>query len=249
MKLSPARGISAALLLCLPALAGATDVSSVSLQQAAKDASQIDVQQSAGEGAAIARMRVQHFADGDQRISWDDNDVLMLCGKVGYIKVPADKPEVARLPVEQRQMIVYSAMMSSIGGLLGVMQASGDAVDVAADGSERRRIGESRWAYGLERSEVTSQRMPDGALRVRSRKTETVNTTAPHSPGDVVSTEEDQAARLAELPAVGSWFEVLISTAPKQARIDPALSLKGWVSSGDGHAATVGKARTAAGCE
>ena len=56
--------------------------------------------------------------------------------------------------------------------------------------------------------------MPGGALRVHSRKTETVNTT-PRRADDTFSTEDDQAARLSELAPVGSWTEVLIHGGPR----------------------------------
>ena len=91
--------------------------------------------------------------------------------------------------------------------------------------------------------------MPGGALRVHSRKTETVNTTPPASPDDTFSTEDDQAARLSELAPVGSWTEVLIHGGPRLPHIDPATSLKGWIPMGDDQAATVAEARTLHGCK
>jgi hypothetical protein len=122
-------------------------------------------------------------------------------------------------------------------------------VTVADDGSETRSVGENSWAYGVERYDVITQRLPDGALRVRTRKTETVNTTPPAGPDDMFSTEDDQAARLSELAPVGSWTEVVVHGGARQPHMDLATSLKGWISMGDDQAATVGEARTLHGCQ
>ncbi|KAG1388641.1 hypothetical protein G6F58_013458 [Rhizopus delemar] len=66
-------------------------------------------------------------------------------------------------------MIVYQALMSGLGAVAGVIGPAGEVVAVADDGSETRGVGENTWAYGVERHEVMTQRMPDGALRVRHR--------------------------------------------------------------------------------
>ncbi|MCF7750722.1 hypothetical protein KQ945_08190 [Bacillus subtilis subsp. subtilis] len=239
----------ATLATLLLAFSGSGAAATVSLSALSEQAARIDVQLATAEDGDVSRMQTRYFANGDQLATWDDGGVLMLCRKAGYLKVPAAKPEVARLPLEQRQMLVYAGMMASIGGVVSIMQSAGADVDVADDGSVSTRTAESHWAYGIERSEITTQRMPDGALRVRTRKTETLTTTPPSSPEDVVSTDADRAARLAELPAVGSWTEVVFSTAAKEARIDPAFPLKGWVSAAESRHDTVGQARAAAGCE
>ncbi len=249
MTSTPTRIALATSLLALASGTQAAALRTVSLSEASEAAASIDVQHLPEAGAPISHMQTQHFANGDQMTTWADGGVLMVCRKVGYLKVPADKPEVATLPLEQRQMLVYAAMMGSIGGVVQVMQWTGENVEVADDGSVTTHNAESSWAYGVQRAEVTTQRMPDGALRVRARTTATVESTPRSGPDASFSTDADRDARMAELPAVGSWMEVLIGTQPKAARIDPAFSLTGWVSSGEGHAATVGEARAAAGCK
>lgn len=99
--------------------------------------------------------------------------------EAAYLKIPATKLKAGALTSEQRQMIVYQALMSGPGAVAGVIGPAGEVVAVADDGSETRSVGENSWAYGVERYEVITQRLPDGALRVRTRKTETVNTTPP----------------------------------------------------------------------
>jgi len=182
-------------------------------------------------------------------MAWGDQRVLLLCKKSAYLKLPGMKPAASELPLEKRQMVGYEAMMAGYGGIAAIAGLADGSVEVADDGSEVRRPAERSWAYGTERYDVISQRMPDGALRVRALKTATVNNAKPSKPGDTFSTDEDQAARLAELGAVGSWTEITMYDSPKRAEFDPEYSLKDWVSVTGDHAATVAEARRINGCE
>ena len=249
MICSISRGTLLAVLVGFAGAATAASTSPVSLTDAAENASLIEIRHSAGAGSPVASIRTQYFASEEMSVSWDDQQVLVLCKEAAYLQIPPAKLKVGALSTEQRQMIVYQALMSGLGAVAGVVGPAGEMVAVADDGSETRSIGESHWAYGIERYDVTTQRMPGGALRVHSRKTETVNTTPPASPDDTFSTEDDQAARLSELAPVGSWTEVLIHGGPRLPHIDPATSLKGWISMGDDQAATVAEARTLHGCK
>ena len=249
MICSISRGTLLAVLVGFAGAATAASTSPVSLTDAAENASLIEIRHSAGAGSPVASIRTQYFASEEMSVSWDDQQVLVLCKEAAYLQIPPAKLKAAALSTEQRQMIVYQALMSGLGAVAGVVGPAGEVVAVADDGSETRSIGESHWAYGIERYDVTTQRMPGGALRVHSRKTETVNTTPPASPDDTFSAEDDQAARLSELAPVGSWTEVLIHGGPRLPHIDPATSLKGWISMGDDQAATVAEARTLHGCK
>ncbi len=249
MICSISRGTLLAVLVGFAGAATAASTSPVSLTDAAENASLIEIRHSAGAGSPVASIRTQYFASEEMSVSWDDQQVLVLCKEAAYLQIPPAKLKAGALSTEQRQMIVYQALMSGLGAVAGVVGPAGEMVAVADDGSETRSIGESHWAYGIERYDVTTQRMPGGALRVHSRKTETVNTTPPASPDDTFSTEDDQAARLSELAPVGSWTEVLIHGGPRLPHIDPATSLKGWISMGDDQAATVAEACTLHGCK
>jgi hypothetical protein len=220
----------------------------VSLTNAAEKASLIETRHSAGEGAAGASMKTQYFANEEMSVSWDDQQVLVLCKEAAYLKIPAAKLEAGALTAEQRQMIVYQALMSGLGAVAGVVGPAGEVVAVADDGSETRSVGENSWAYGVERHEVTTQRMPDGALRVRTRKTETVNTT-PRRAGRHVQHRGRPGGAPVELAPVGSWTEVVVHGGARQPQVDPAMSLKGWISMGDDQAATVAEARKLHGCK
>ncbi len=223
--------------------ANTASAASVSLIKAADRASLIESRHSAGEGAPVVPVTTRYFANDEVLISWDDQQVLMLCKEAVYLKIPAGKAGAGAWAPETRQMIAYQALMSGMGSLAAVAEAAGDSVEVADDGSETRRVGESSWAYGVERYDVTTQRMADGALRVRTAKTATVNNAKPASPDDMFSTEDDQTARLSELAPVGSWTEVVIQGGPRQAQVDPAMSLKGWIPMEDDQATTVAEAR------
>ncbi len=249
MICSISRGTLLAVLVGFAGAATAASTSPVSLTDAVENASLIEIRHSAGAGSPVASIRTQYFASEEMSVSWDDQQVLVLCKEAAYLQIPPAKLKAAALTPEQRQMIVYQALMSGLGAVAGVVGPAGEMVAVADGGSETRSIGESHWAYGIERYDVTTQRMPGGALRVHSRKTETVNTTPPASPDDTFSTEDDQAARLSELAPVGSWTEIVIHGGPRQAQVDPAMSLQGWMSMGDDHAATVSEARTLHGCK
>lgn len=237
------RGVLLAVMAASAGAANAASTSPVSLMSAGEQASLIESRYSAGGGAPVVPVTTRYFASDEVLISWDDQQVLMLCREAVYLQIPAGKAGDVALAAEQRQMIAYQAMMSGLGSLATVAEAAGDSVVVADDGSETRRAGESSWAYGVERHDVTTQRMADGALRIRARKTETVNKAKPAEPDDMFSTEDDQVARLSELAPVGSWTEVVVHGGPRQAQVDPAMSLKGWISMGDDQAATVAEAR------
>ncbi|TDV30735.1 hypothetical protein [Stenotrophomonas sp. CC22-02] len=243
------RGVLLAALLASVCAAHAAATSPVSLTDAAENASLIETRHSEGKDGTVTSLKTQYFANEEMSVRWDDQQVLVLCKEAAYLKLSAGKADVGSLTTEQRQMIVYQALMSGLGAVAGVIGPAGEVVAVADDGSETRGVGENTWAYGVERHDVITQRLPDGALRVWARKTETVNNAKPASPDAMFSTEDDQAARLSELVPVGSWTEVVIHGGPRQAQVDPAMSLKGWVSMGDDRAATVAEARTLHGCK
>lgn len=243
------RSVLLAAMIASACAANAASTSQVSLTDAAENASLIETRHSSSDGAAVTSMKTQYFANEEMSVSWDDQQVLVLCREAAYLQIPAAKLKAGALTPEQRQMIVYQALMSGLGAVAGVIGPAGEVVTVADDGSETRSVGENSWAYGVERYEVITQRLQDGALRVRTRKTETVNTTPPAGPDDMFSTEDDQAARLSELAPVGSWTEVLIQGGARLPHMDPATSLKGWISMGDDQAATVGEARKLHDCK
>ncbi|MFL4595805.1 hypothetical protein ACJ6WI_00860 [Stenotrophomonas maltophilia] len=243
---------SAALLVSLAATActgHAAPTRTVSIEKAADQATSIETRQATGAGAKPDLFTTHYYAGGAMLMAWADQQVLLLCKKSAYLNLPGMKPAAIDLPLEKRQMVGYQAMMAGYGGIAAIGGLVNGTVEVADDGSEVRRPTERSWAYGIERYDVISQRMPDGALRVRALKTATVNTAKPSKPGDTFSSDEDQAARLSELGAVGSWTEITIHDTPKRGQIHGDYSLKDWVSVTGDHATTVSEARRINGCE
>lgn len=238
----------ALLVSCIAATCTA-QAGTLSLQDAAENAARIETRYSNGKGAAVTAFTTEYFANGEIMMGWDDQRVLLMCEKAAYLNLPGMKPAAGTLTTEQRQMVAYEAMMAGIGGIAALAGVTGETIEFADDGSERRSTGERSWAYGVERYEVTSQRLPDGTVRVRARKTETVNKVGPSAPDDTFSTDDDQAARLAELAPVDSWTELMIHGSPRSPGVDAGMSLKGWVSTVDKQAATVGEARRLHGCK
>ncbi len=242
----------AALLVSLAATACSAHAAStrtVSIEKAADQATSIETRHASRAGAAPDLFTTHYFTGGAMMMAWGDQRVLLLCKKSAYLKLPGMKPAASELPLEKRQMVGYEAMMAGYGGIAAIGGLVNGSVEVADDGSEVRRQAKRPWAYGTERYDVISQRMPGGALRVRALKTATVNTAKPSKPGATFSSDEDQAARLAELGAVGSWTEITLYDSPKRGEIDPQYPLKDWVSVTGDHAATVAEARRINGCE
>ncbi len=238
-----------ALSVSLIALAGVAHAGTLSLKDAVVQASSIETRYLKAPGAAVTSFTTEYFANGEIMMRWDDQRVLLMCNKAAYLNLPGMKPAVGALTIEQRQMVAYEAMMAGIGGVAALVGLTGETIEYADDGSELRSMREGSWAYGVEHYEVTSQRLPDGTVRVRARKTETVNKVGPSSPGDTFSTDADQAARLAELAPVDSWTELVIQGGPRPQGVDAGMSLKGWVSTVEKKAVTVGEARKLHDCK
>jgi len=249
MKHRLPRTVVFASILGVAATANAAATTSVSLSTASDQATSIETRHAAGKGATPDLFTTHYYAGGAMMMAWGDNRVLVLCKKAAYLKMPGMKPAASELSLDKRQMIGYQAMMAGITGVAAVAGLVDGAVDVASDGSEVHQQAERSWAYGVERFDVISQRMADGALRVRALKTATVNTATPSKPDDTFSSDEDQAARLSELGAVGSWTEVTFHSTPRRGEIDADHALTDWVSVTGDHAATVAEARRINGCE
>ncbi|KAA9001531.1 hypothetical protein FJU31_06140 [Stenotrophomonas cyclobalanopsidis] len=228
----------------------AATTTAVDLEKAAGQATMIETRHADGPHRGNDLFTTSYYLGGTILMSWnDDQRVLLLCKDAAYLDLPGMKPAASDLPLEKRSLVAYHAMLATFGGVSAIGGLVDGRLTVAEDGSEVRRQAERRWAYGIERYDVITQRMPGGALRVRALKTATVNNATPSKPGDSFSSDEDQAARLAELGAVGSWTEITIYDTPARGNVHPNLSLKDWVSVKGDNAATVGEARRINGCE
>ncbi|WP_430344848.1 hypothetical protein [Stenotrophomonas sp. NRRL B-14846] len=109
------RGVLLAVMVASAGAANAVSTSPVSLMSAAEQASLIETRYSAGDGAPVAAMTTRYFANDELSVSWDDQQVLVLCKEAAYLKIPAAKLKADALTTEQRQMITYQAVMSGLG--------------------------------------------------------------------------------------------------------------------------------------
>ncbi|MGH8422849.1 MAG: hypothetical protein ACRER3_10915, partial [Pseudomonas fluorescens] len=90
--------------------------------------------------------------------------------------------------------------------------------------------------YALEVSRDT-----DGQVRVQATKIATDTTTPASGPDDLFSTDDDRAARLAELEPVGTRREMVVSPQARATELSATLPLLGWVdASGDTYASVGG---------
>jgi len=148
--------------------------------------------------------------------------------------------------LEEKQMRAYGMYMALMGGMAMVQAAAGDALALPAAGQTATVQHETPWAYGKEQYTVAVTNAASGQLRIKATKTG--NTAKPPSgPEDVVSTDDDKAARLAELEPVGTWRELVISSEPMAEALPDAMPLNGWMSAGGARGATVGAARKGSG--
>lgn len=241
--------LAAAITAALPARA-----TTVSLNERLESASRVEVSQVPTSGASLIG-RVQQFRNGDSLISLGEGEgqpvVLTLCGGKAHLNLEASWPGApAAKTAEEKQMRAYGMYMAVMGGMAMVQGVAGDTLELPADGQAVTVQRETSWAYGKEQYAVTVTGGAGGELRVKAVKTanttNTTNTTkTPRSgPDDFLSTDDDKAARLAELEPVGTTRELVISPAPMAAGIPDAMSLAGWLSASGKGGATVGEART-----
>jgi len=228
------------------AAAAAPALTDVSLSEAASTASTLETRLSkAGENVVI---KTTFYGDGDLLVAWSDREVLLLCRKGAYLRAPG-KFDVASWSEADRQSIVNLAMASVYSGVQMQQSAAGDRQPFADDGSEYRFKAEGEWAYGIERYDVSTQRRANGVLWVQSIRTGAVENAEPSAQYEGTVSDEDRAARRAELPPTGTRSELLIGTAPRQARMDPGMSMKDWVPVVGAASASLAEARALHGCQ
>jgi len=237
--------LAAAISAALPATA-----TPMSLNERLTSASRIEVNQVPAHGPSLLG-HVQQFRNGDSLISLGEGDgapvVLTLCDGRAHFNLEASWPgaPVAKT-LEEKQMRAYGMYMAVMGGMAMVQAAAGDALALPAAGQTATVQHETPWAYGKEQYTVAVTNAASGQLRIKATKTG--NTAKPPSgPKDVVSTDDDKAARLAELEPVGTWRELVISSEPMAEALPDAMPLNGWMSAGGAGGATVGAARKSSG--
>jgi hypothetical protein len=238
--------LTAAITVAVPASAA-----TLSLNERLKSASSVEVSQVPASGASLIG-RVQQFRNGDSLVRLGEGGgeplVLTLCDGKAHMNLDARWPGApAAKTQEEKQMRAYGLYMAVMGGMAMAQSIAGETLEVPAEGQAVTVQREMPWAYGKEQYAVTVNNRADGELRIRVAKTGTTTSTPAAGPDDVVSTDGDKAARLAELEPVGTARELVISAAPMGASVPDDMSLKGWMSVSGKGGATVGAARKASG--
>ncbi|MEK0265987.1 hypothetical protein QT383_06735 [Stenotrophomonas rhizophila] len=174
--------------------------------------------------------------------------MLTLCNGKAHMNLDASWPGApAAKTQEEKQMRAYGLYMAVMGGMAMAQGIAGDTLELPAEGQASTVQRETSWAYGKEQYAVTVNNGVDGELRIRVAKTGNTTRTPSSGPDDIVSTDGDKAARLAELEPVGTARELVIASSPMGASVPDDMSLKGWMSASGKGGATVGAARKASG--
>jgi hypothetical protein len=243
--------VTVAVLTAAIAAAVPTSAAALSLNERLKNASTVQVNQVPPSGASLLG-RVQQFQNGDSLIRVGEGEgeplVLTLCNGKAHMNLDASWPGApAARTQEEKQMRAYGLYMAVMGGMAMAQSIAGDTLELPAEGQASTVQRETPWTYGKEQYAVTVSNRTDGELRIRVAKTGNTTRTPSSGPDDIVSTDDDKAARLAELEPVGTSRELVISAAPKVASVPDDMSLKGWMSASGKGGATVGDARKASG--
>jgi hypothetical protein len=228
-----------------------TSAATLSLNERLKNASSVEVSQVPPSGASLIG-RVQQFRNGDSLIRLGEGEgepvVLTLCNGKAHMNLDARWPGApAAKTQEEKQMRAYGLYMAVMGGMAMAQSIVGDTLEVPAEGQAATVQRETPWAYGKEQYAVRVSNGADDVLRIKVTKTGNTTRTPSSGRDDVVSTDDDKAARLAELEPVGTSRELVISAAPMAASVTDDMSLKGWMSASGKGGATVGAARKASG--
>lgn len=202
---------------------------------------------------------MRRYGNGDELIAaFDVPIVLNLChdrGHLGlgkHLNIGAMLPGVApTLSTDQRAGAIadiYLMLLHRAGTVLGVV---GDKLRLPPAGksvSVRRTTSSD---YGDERYTVTVGHGIGGQVRVKVVKTAAAinasdaGANAGADDDDDDDDDDDGAAWLRETDPVGTWYEMVVSSAPQKAALPDGMSMKGWLSPNEAQYASVGEARKA----
>lgn len=213
-----------AVLLCSAATAAAADAP-VSLEKLMTAAVAIELRQGDADEEASLVARIRKYRNGDELIAASDVPiVLSLChdrGQLGlgkHLNAGATLPGVApTLSTDQRAGAIADIHLMLLHRAEAVLGVVGDELPLPPAGKSVsvRHITSS--AYGDERYIVTVGYGIGGEVRVK-----------------VVNTGP-----------VGTWYEMVVSSAPQEAAVPDGMSMKGWLSPNQAQYASVGEARKA----
>jgi hypothetical protein len=240
-----------AIFLCTTATAAAA--APVSLEELMRAPGRTELRQGHADGEVSLFGTMWSYGNGDELISaFDVPIVISLChdrGHLGlgkHLNIGAMLPGVApTLSTDQRAGAIadiYLMLLHRAGTVLGVV---GDKLRLPPAGksvSVRRTTSSD---YGDERYTVTIGHGIGGQVRVRVVKTAAAISSSDPGANAGAEDDDDGAAWLHEADPVGTWYEIVVSSAPQEAALPDGLSMKGWLSPNEAQYASVGEARKA----
>lgn len=203
-------------------------------------------------GKPTFRGRLEQFINGDTLLRVGEGEgvpvMLIVCSQSGWINPVGETGSATPLPLEQLKAVRMMQYMGTLTGVAMVQGVGGAALKMPVSSQPVSSTGSHAWAYGREQFEVSARQVDGHGVLLRTRKTSHGSTDQAADPEAMFSTDDDRAARLAELEPVGTWREVVIGGGERPPAVPAEMSLRGWVSSGDGPAvATAGEARRSCG--
>lgn len=248
------RAMACALLLCAGGAGASSSDDTRSLDDLLTHASSVTVRQGTSADEAAHSGRLRQYANGESLLFQGDGEdaadapvMLMLCERSAYFNTVGDLPVGESLSGESLKAVRVGQYLALIGGVATMQGAAGRTFRPPVEGEVVDTTVETEWAYGKEQFSLVARRQADGSAHLRMLKLGNRITVPETGPDDMFSTDEDRAARLAELEPVGTWRELIISAEARAAEIPAEMSLAGWVGDGGQVMATVGEARKACG--
>ncbi len=237
-----------ALALLGAAAASAAPAGRAAIEPLLEQSPDVAFSQGVQEGKAQFRGRLQQFANGDTLLREGEGDgepvMLIVCSQSGWINPVGETGSATPLSAEQLKAVRMMQYMGTLTGVAMVQGVVGAEWALPASAEPVSSTGSHAWAYGREQFDITARRVAGQGLQLRTVKTSNGANTHTSDPDASFSTDDDRAARLAELEPVGTWRELVIADGGRPPALPADMSLKGWLSSGaQGTASTVGEAR------
>ncbi|HVK50971.1 MAG TPA: hypothetical protein VM469_04430 [Pseudoxanthomonas sp.] len=250
----PRRAVACALLICAGGAIAAPADEASSFDSLLTHGSSVAIRQGTVTDEVAHSGRLQQYANGESLLfQGGDGDagdapvMLLLCERLAYFNTVGGLPAGQSPSGELLKATRLGQYMALIGGVAMVQDAADRTLDLPADGATLDTTIETEWAYGKEQFSLSAKRLADQSVHLRMVKLGNRTTIPATDSDDLFSTDEDRAARLAELAPVGAWSELVISAEPRAAEVPAEMSLKGWVGNSGQLMTTVGEARKACG--
>lgn len=197
--------------------------------------------------------RMRKYRNGDELIAASDVPIVLnLCHDRGHLSLGKHLNAGALLPGVAPTLSTAQRTEAIVRIYAMLMSRAGLVVDVAGDQLPLPSAGESvlvrRTRSSLPedgRYDVTVVHEIGGQVRVKAVKTEAAIDASKAGANAGAHDDVDGAAWIHEADPVGTWYEMVVSSAPQEAAVPDGMSMKGWLSPNQVQYASVGEARKA----